>query len=175
MAAHGVNRVRWQGTARSYSEGRGLLQLPGDTVLVHRSRPRWLLMQCPCGCGQEVSLNVDASAGPAWRFYRRRGRLSVFPSVWRESGCKSHFIIWRDSIDWVSADWTLPDEDVDSALQTLVLEALTNKPQSYVDLADMIDHIPWDVLRACRALVAGGLASEGTDAGRGRFKREERK
>jgi len=80
-------------------EAAGYLKSPGDAVLIERGRPRLLLLACPCGCGEEYPINLDDRAGKAWRIYRNRGKgLTLFPSVWRDTGCGSHFIIWRDRI-----------------------------------------------------------------------------
>jgi hypothetical protein len=53
----------------------------------------------PRGCGEVFPINLDPRAGPAWRLYSdpRRG-VSLYPSVWRESGCESHYVIWRNRI-----------------------------------------------------------------------------
>src|SRR6266478_332599 len=80
-------------------EASAYLKAPGDAVIVERGRPRLLMLSCPCGCGEELPINLDARAGPAWRLYRnRRTGMSLFPSVWRESGCESHFVVWGDKI-----------------------------------------------------------------------------
>ena len=70
------------------------LEAPGDGVLIIREQPRWLLLKCPCGCDDEIPVNLDLRAGKAWRIYRGRDeQLTLFPSVWRDTGCRSHFII----------------------------------------------------------------------------------
>ena len=74
------------------------LKQPGDAVIVDRQGPRWLVLSCPCGCGAEVPVNLDRRAGPAWRIYESPKGTSIYPSVWRDTDCKSHFIIWRDDI-----------------------------------------------------------------------------
>src|SRR5205814_291355 len=75
------------------------LQLPGDAVLIQRGQPRWLLLKCPCGCGDEIPVNLDKRAGKAWRLYGdAHAPVTLFPSVWRDTGCESHFIIWRGEI-----------------------------------------------------------------------------
>src|SRR5438309_1731714 len=93
-----VHRLQFRGTVSSRSESSGMLRAPGDAVLVKRGRPRVLLLMCPCGCGEELAILLDDRAGPAWRFYLRGGSITVFPSVWRDTGCESHFILWKDRI-----------------------------------------------------------------------------
>ena len=59
-----------------------------------------LVIRCPCGCGDDLLLNLDLRAGSAWGFYRNRRGLTIYPSYWREDGCGSHFILWNDRIYW---------------------------------------------------------------------------
>lgn len=64
-----------------------VLVMPGD-------KPKSLKMLCPCGCGEVVSMNLMPKAGKAWRIWQERDRtLSLWPSVWLDVGCKSHFIL----------------------------------------------------------------------------------
>ena len=76
-----------------------LLHEPGDAVLITRGEPRWLLLRCPSGCGEDIPINLDERAGKAWRLYRGpKAEVTLFPSVWRDTGCECHFVIWRDRI-----------------------------------------------------------------------------
>lgn len=77
-----------------------LLDRPDRLVLVDRGRPRWLKMLCPCGCGDAISVNLDARAGASWRLLRNRSGVTLIPSVWRTSGCRSHFLLWSSRIIW---------------------------------------------------------------------------
>ncbi len=116
-----------------------------------------LLMRCPCGCGDDLHINLDRRAGPAWRHYLRRGTLTLHPSYWRADKCGSHFILWKNEIWWCS--W---DDDVEwqggSELEATVSEILTKDWRSYEDLADQLGEVPWEVLRACYSLVRQGKA-----------------
>jgi hypothetical protein len=52
---------------------------------------------CPCGCGNTVSVNLLPQSGKAWRAQSEPGRgLSLWPSVWLDVGCCSHFILRRN-------------------------------------------------------------------------------
>ena len=143
------------------------LENPGDAVLIIRKHPRWLLLNCPCGCDQVIPVNLDQRAGQAWRIYRsREEKLSLFPSVWRDSGCQSHFIIRSDHIVLLGGreNYTyrwLADSDLLS-LVTRVQEAWPRAGWvQYVEIADLLGEIPWDVLDACRYLVRAGAFTEG--------------
>lgn len=154
------------------------LKQPGDAVIVDRQGPRWLILSCPCGCGAEVPVNLDRRAGPAWRLYESPKGTSVYPSVWRDTDCKSHFIIWRDDILLFGArygeSWIDEAEAGEQELLQRVLEALSNREQSAEEISDQIpDSEPWDVLRCCRRLCKLGKAIEGHQHARGRFRRFE--
>src|SRR5262249_8443189 len=136
----------------------------------------WLLLKCPCGCGDEIPVNLDRRAGKAWRIYRSGKGLTLFPSVWRDTGCQSHFIVWRDQIllfgerdDEVSQSPSHPD------LLTLANRILAAWPRdgwiSYVEIADLLGEIPWDALDACRYLARTGALIEGRADLRTQFRR----
>lgn len=171
-----ANKIRFRGKVANRSEASVHLEWPGDAVLVERGRPRLLIISCPCGCGEQFPINLDSRAGPAWRLYRDRRGLSLYPSVWRESGCESHYVIWRDRI-YLFGRY---EEDLDATqgsdefikLTEAVLDHLpTVGLNSFYDIADTIGVVPWDVLAVCRRLVGIGAAREGTGPQRGWFGR----
>jgi hypothetical protein len=151
---------------------------PADAVLIERGTPRWLLLSCPCGCGAELSINLDSRAGPAWRLYRgRNDALTLYPSVWRESGCESHFIIWRDEVLLFGDteddfdDSLLSDEPLPTGES--VLERMPDTGMiSFFEIAEGLGAVPWDVLKICRQLVRSGRAREGTGREHGSFTRK---
>jgi hypothetical protein len=64
-------------------------------------RPKWLRFLCPCGCGEELALNLMASHAPRWCVsVAPDGCLSVWPSVDVRT-CGSHFWIERNRVRWV--------------------------------------------------------------------------
>jgi Family of unknown function (DUF6527) len=158
-------------------EASAYLKAPGDAVIVERGRARLLMLVCPCGCGEELPINLDSRAGPAWRLYQnRRAGLSLFPSVWRESGCESHFIIWRDKIflfGQYDDDGLAEPEALEPVggvpLVDAVREQLSDELVPFADIAERLEAVPWDILTACRQLVRKGLAHEGGEEGRGSF------
>jgi hypothetical protein len=152
------------------------LKAPGDAVLIQRGTPRWLLLRCPCGCGEEIPVNLDARAGKAWRLYRGSTTgLTLFPSVWRDTGCQSHFVVWRDRILMFGVGRTYGASPRDSLdLVTLSRRVLNAWPRGrstpYVEVADNLREIPWDVQEACRRLVKAGMLVESSGE-RGSFRR----
>lgn len=170
-------KLTLKATVPSRSAASSYLKKPGDAVIVDRQGPRWLILMCPCGCGEEFPINLDSRAGPAWRLYKHeRTGLSLYPSVWRKSECKSHYIIWRNQIflfNRYEEDFygkTRKDESL--RLTIVVREKFPIRGYiSFYDIAEIIGEIPWDVLMACRWLVREGFANEGRGKLRGSFKR----
>jgi hypothetical protein len=167
--------LQLRGRVSTRSEASVLLRAAGDAVLVERGRPRMLLLSCPCGCGEEFPINLDPRAGPAWRLYAaKNSTVSLFPSVWRESGCRSHYIIWRNKILLFGQN----EEEFETSPQPDNFAELTVAVRSrlplaglvpFSDIAQQIDAVPWDVLKICRDLVRAGLAREGSGKQRGSF------
>ena len=167
-----------KGIVRARADASQYLKQAGDAVIVERQGPRWLILCCPCGCGAELPVNLDRRAGPAWRLYQSHKGLSLYPSVWRDSGCESHFIILRNKI-WMMGsrfgETTFEDSEIsDEDLAKGVLAALSAQYQSAESLSDRIPgSVPWDVMQACRKLCRRGFASEGRGAAIGQFRRRE--
>lgn len=147
-----ATRIRRRGEFESYGEA--LEQVPegGDVALVTRGRPRWLLIRCPDGCGEVIPVNLDQRAGPAWRLDRRSDEWSLYPSVWRETGCESHFVVWRGRI-WWGRDWEYQPRD--TTLENRILGVLqkADVPQDAVAIAHTLDAEAWVVSIACHRLV----------------------
>lgn len=168
-----------RGRVTSRSDTNGMLRQPGDAALIERLRPRVLVLACPCGCGDLLSINLDRKAGPAWRMFLQGGSLSLFPSVWRETGCESHFIVRKNRIylfgrreDDETSEWDELWYDDSTVRRDDVLGALSaDKFESYRDIATRLDALPWDVLVVCRRLVMDGVAVEGGGVYRGQFRR----
>jgi hypothetical protein len=167
-----VERLRRTGTFSTWNEAIASLVNPGDAALVCRGVPRLLLLKCPCGCGDNLILNLDGRAGPAWRLYVRQGSLSVFPSYWRDSACESHFVLWQDRIYWCEWD----DEDMwqrSSAIENRVFKILPPTFVKYEQLAEELQEIPWEVLQACYSLVRKGRAEMNSSRRTGEFRRSD--
>src|SRR5260221_9162607 len=82
-----VIRVMDQHQADQHLRARGTLVIVGPT-----QAPKWLKLRCPCGCGEIVSVNLQRRLKPAWKLRVDDGdAVSLSPSVWRTSGCRSHF------------------------------------------------------------------------------------
>lgn len=154
--AQRVNTIKYHGKVETRDAATSLLKNAGDVVLVERGKPRLLVLRCPCGCGDDLLINLDRRTGPAWYIYSKRKGMTLYPSYWRDSGCGSHFIIWNNHIYWCygletdeSDTWQVSTEIEDSVYGVLSDEWFI----SYEQVAKHLGLIPWEALQACRQLV----------------------
>ena len=63
----------------------------------------WLAaLQCPCGCGAIIKLNLLSDVRPSWKYKQHLdSTVSLYPSIDRIYGCKSHFWVKKGLIKWV--------------------------------------------------------------------------
>lgn len=73
-----------------------------DIVLTRDDGDDWSVgMRCPCGCGATIELMVIPEASPRWSVSTDHTRRpTLHPSVWRKSGCRSHFWVRGGRIVW---------------------------------------------------------------------------
>ncbi|OAH21855.1 hypothetical protein AX289_25320 [Methylorubrum populi] len=73
-----------------------------DLVLARDGGEDWCVgMLCPCGCGDTIELLVIREARPRWDIVvNGDGRPSLSPSIWRQTGCRSHFWVRHGRVDW---------------------------------------------------------------------------
>lgn len=71
-------------------------------VICEGSNPDSLVFKCPCGCQVDIHLNLLTDASPSWEVVRyKKHKHSIYPSVWRTTGCRSHFFLRNNKIIWV--------------------------------------------------------------------------
>lgn len=59
---------------------------------------------CPCGCGDVIELLLLSSMTPHWTLsVDRLRRPTLSPSVWRTTGCGSHFWLRNGRVEWTKA------------------------------------------------------------------------
>jgi hypothetical protein len=153
-----ANRLRDRGVVPYRHEADALIQNPGDFVLVVRGVTRSFVMACPDGCGENLTINLDGRVAKAWRFYRKHNQASLYPSVWRDTGCGSHFIVWNHNIQWCDRHeirGRANAEDV-ATLVTKITQVVGGDWIGYVEIAEMIEENPWDVSWVCDALTERG-------------------
>lgn len=73
-----------------------------DLVLLIDDGASWSVgMRCPCGCNETLELILLPAVKPNWKLtIDKKGRPSLSPSVWRNTGCRSHFWLRDGKISW---------------------------------------------------------------------------
>ena len=73
-----------------------------DLVLARDDGEDWSIgMTCPCGCGERLELMLLANVKPRWSVAVDATQLpSLHPSVWLQSGCRSHFWLRAGKVYW---------------------------------------------------------------------------
>lgn len=56
---------------------------------------------CPCGCGDVLEVALIKGARQRWSLsVDGKGRPTLHPSIWRATGCRSHFWVRKGRIHW---------------------------------------------------------------------------
>jgi predicted phosphodiesterase len=61
----------------------------------------YALLKCPCGCTEDIMLNLMNDTKPCWKIKFNDDKFSVYPSVWRTKNCRSHFFLTNNKVVWV--------------------------------------------------------------------------
>jgi len=78
-------------------------KLPARRLVVARDGDElWSVgMLCPCGCREIIELPLIEEADQHWALHvDSRGHASLRPSVWRKTGCRSHFWLRAGRVHW---------------------------------------------------------------------------
>lgn len=106
-----VRFIRWLWSWRPFRKPRWTGIVVGDVpdclkqycvYLVDEDGQLWqVAMLCPCGCSAVIQLCVLPDTRPSWTVTMHTdGTLSLSPSVWRTTGCRSHFFLRGGRVDW---------------------------------------------------------------------------
>jgi len=74
----------------------------GEVVAIFNDsgKPKWAYFMCPCGCGQQLALNLMPTQLPHWRVSILSDTdFSVLPSV-DSTTCGAHFWLRNGRITW---------------------------------------------------------------------------
>src|SRR5437764_1110256 len=104
-----ASKLRFVGVVERHHDAVGAISSAGDFACVTRGKPRAIVMMCPDGCGELLTVNIDARSGKAWRADMRRDELSLYPSVWRDDGCGAHFVVWSNNVYWCDIGFRRPE------------------------------------------------------------------
>jgi len=74
-----------------------------NLILVIEHKEHWCVgMTCPCGCKQRIELPLIREASPRWRLeVDKNNNPTLSPSIWLNSGCRSHFFVRAGRVIWV--------------------------------------------------------------------------
>jgi hypothetical protein len=75
---------------------------PGVLYVVGEDGYEWAVaFKCPCGCADDIWLNLLEGHPQRWRVgHNRKGKVSLSPSINRVVGCHSHFFLWDNRVYW---------------------------------------------------------------------------
>jgi hypothetical protein len=102
----------WRRFKSSLSPARRLYTIEGDSLpqrLPHRDvllardgDEDWCVgMRCPCGCRKVIELLLVKGVAPRWDIcIDGRGLPTLEPSVFLQTGCRSHFWLRRGRVYW---------------------------------------------------------------------------
>lgn len=79
-------------------------------VVIYKEKHHWALFRCPCGCGHVISLSLQKIHRPNWSAKKsKNGRPTLYPSVWQNQGCLSHFWIEDGVVFWCRSTGKSPN------------------------------------------------------------------
>lgn len=58
-----VNKILFRGKVETRDAAGPILKHSGEFVIVEREKPRLIILRCPCGCGDDLLINVDDRVG----------------------------------------------------------------------------------------------------------------
>lgn len=74
---------------------------PYVIYVIGENKCYWMaLFKCPCGCDDEINLNLLDNTSPSWEIDHNVDEPSISPSIRRIKKCKSHFFIKRGKVVW---------------------------------------------------------------------------
>ena len=70
-------------------------------VLVGTAQPAWVALDCPCGTGHRLLVNLDSGRHPRWEL-DSKPRLSLWPSIdVRAHNRRCHFVLNEGKVRWI--------------------------------------------------------------------------
>ena len=116
---------------------------PDRVYLVGDASLPWsATLLCPCGCGAIIQLSLVEHDTPSWRAKRHFwGSVSLYPSIWRKRGCRSHFFVRRGRIVWSRSTASDPTTLSTAALLPVHSQQGDAAAMTYDDYPSHIDRL----------------------------------
>lgn len=81
--------------------------------VTYKRKPYWAIFRCPCGCLTVITLPLQRSNHHYWQLRSSKNdRPTLYPSIWQNKGCCSHFIVNDGKIVWCDNSGHEPYSDV---------------------------------------------------------------
>jgi hypothetical protein len=79
----------------------------GNTIFIVKDGKEadTLIFKCPCGCGTDIYLNLLKDTRPNWNYYITKEKITIVPSIWKTTGCQSHFYIEGGITIWLKSKY----------------------------------------------------------------------
>lgn len=75
-------------------------------VIGDRNHPKWAILDCPCGRGHQLEVQLGDRRAGLWSIRQSRRGPTLTPSVdYRGSVNRCHFILSSGRVHWVTARW----------------------------------------------------------------------
>jgi hypothetical protein len=95
LRAYTVREFSEREAASNATKKKSVLALVGT-----RGAYKWALLRCPCGCGEQIALNLMKAYQPVWEIQIAEPRLvSISPSV-HATKCGAHFWLRENTVIW---------------------------------------------------------------------------
>lgn len=63
---------------------------------------KWAYLKCPSKCGDVIMLSLNKKLRPSWTVSQDKiGRPTIYPSIHKLDGCKSHFWLQLGNVRFV--------------------------------------------------------------------------
>jgi hypothetical protein len=80
------------------------MPVPNVVYAIGDVSPWQAALVCPCGCKHLIQLSLIDHDSPRWSLQgQETGLATLYPSVWRTRGCKSHFILRKGQVFWCNS------------------------------------------------------------------------